>query len=182
MQVGVGVKGGTEVIVAAVRTHLGLHPGHAVASDDKKNGFNTMWRRAIFAGLRRWFPELIPAVRLWYARRGRLYTFGKPATGPDDEAYYSEEGCAQGDPLGPFLWSIGYHWSLLRQQAAHPDTLIFAYLDDTYASDEPAEAVACMDTGALVTLEDCNVASNLSKQCVWSPGGAAALAPLAARE
>ena len=89
--------------MAAVRTHLGLHPGHAVASDDKKNGFNTMWRRAIFAGLRRWFPELIPAVRLWYARRGRLYTFGKPATGPDDEAYYSEEGCAQGDPLGPFL-------------------------------------------------------------------------------
>ena len=53
-------------------------------------------------------------------------------------------------------------WSLLRQQAAHPDTLIFAYLDDTYASDEPAEAVACMDTGAVVTLEDCNVASNLS--------------------
>ena len=88
MQVGVGVKGGAEVIVAAVRTYLGLHPGvpgHAVASDDKKNGFNTMWRRAIFAGLRRWWPELIPAVRLWYARRGRLSTFGKPATGPDEE-------------------------------------------------------------------------------------------------
>jgi hypothetical protein len=35
-----------------------------------------------------------------------------------------------------------------------------------------------MDTGAV---EDCNVASNLSKRCVWPPGGAAALAPLAAR-
>jgi hypothetical protein len=55
-----------------------------------------MSRRAIFAGLRRWWPpELIPAVRLWYARRGRLFTFGKPATGPDGEAYYSEEGCAR---------------------------------------------------------------------------------------
>ena len=85
--------------MAAVRTYLGLHPGHAVASDDKKNGFNTMWRRAIFAGLRRWWPELIPAIRLWYTRRGRLSTFGKPATGPDEEANYSEEGCAQGDPL-----------------------------------------------------------------------------------
>ena len=78
-------------------------PGHAVASDDKKIGFNTMSRRAIFAGLRRWWPELIPAVRLWYARRGRLFTFGKPATGPDAEAYYSEEGCARrvtrSDPL-----------------------------------------------------------------------------------
>ena len=38
-----------------------------------------------------------------HARRGRLFIFGKPATGPDGEAYYSEEGCAQGDPLGPFL-------------------------------------------------------------------------------
>ena len=63
-QLGVGVKGGAEMIIAGVRTHLGLNPGHAVASDDKKNGFNTMWRRAIFRGLRRWFPELIPTVRL----------------------------------------------------------------------------------------------------------------------
>ena len=95
--------------------------------------------------------------------------------------YYSEEGCAQGDPLGPFLWAIGYHEALLRQQAAHPDTLIYAYLDDTYACDEPLQAVACMDTGAAVTLEMCNVASNTKKQCVWSPGGAAALAVLAPR-
>ena len=180
-QLGVGVKGGAEMIIASVRTHLGLNPGHAVASDDKRNGFNTMWRRAIFRGLRRWFPELIPTVRLWYARRGCLFTFGSLATDRDDRVYYSEEGCAQGDPLGPFLWAIGYHEALLRQQAAHPDTLISAYLDDTYACDEPLQAVACMDTGAAVTLELCNVASNTKKQCVWSPGGEAALAVLAPR-
>ena len=147
----------------------------------KKNGFNTMWRRAIFRGLRRWFPELIPAVRLWYARRGHLFTFGAFATDRDGNGYFSEEGCAQGDPFGPFLWSIGYHWALLQQQAAHPDTLIYAYLDDTYALDEPAAAVACMDTGAAVTLATCNVASNTKKQCVWSPGGAAALVALRPR-
>ena len=45
------------------------------------------------------------------------------------------------------------------------------YLDDTYCLDAPAAAVACMDTGARVTEADCRVASNLSKQCVWSPGG-----------
>ena len=45
-----------------------------------------------------------------------------------------------------------------------------------------------MDTGARgarararITEADCRVASNLSKQCVWSPGGAAALAPLSSR-
>ena len=59
-----------------------------------------------------------------------------------------------------------FHEALLRQQAAHPDTLIYAYLDDTYACDEPLQAVACMDTGAAVTLEMCNVASNTKKQCV----------------
>ena len=58
-----------------------------------------MWRRSIFRGLRRWFPELIPTVRLWYARRGCLFTFGSLATDRDDRVYYSEEGCAQGDPL-----------------------------------------------------------------------------------
>ena len=180
-QLGVGVKGGAEIIVAGTRVHLGMNPGHAVASDDKKNGFNTMSRRAIFRGLRRWFPELIPTVRLWYARRGNLFTFGELATDADGRAYYSEEGCAQGDPLGPFLWSIGYHEALLEQQAHHPDTLVYAYLDDTYALDAPAEAAACMDTGAQVTLAVCNVSSNLSKQCIWSPGGAQALAPLAPR-
>ena len=111
--------------------------------------------------------------------RGEGYAL---ATDADGKVYYSEEGCAQGDPLGPFLWSIGYHyWSLLQQQAAHPDTLLYAYLDDTYCLDAPAAAVACMDTGARVTEADCRVASNLSKQCVWSPGGAAALAPLSSR-
>ena len=38
-----------------------------------------------------------------------------------------------------------------------------------------------MDMGARVTAAACRVASNLSKQCVWSPGGAAALAPLSSR-
>ena len=36
-------QGGAEFIVAGVRTHLGLHPDHAVASDDKKNGFNSIY-------------------------------------------------------------------------------------------------------------------------------------------
>ena len=58
------------------------------------------------------------------------------------------KGCQRGTDTNDTLWNVGYHWSLLRQQA-HPDTLLLAYLNDTYASDEPAEAVACMDTGAV---------------------------------
>ena len=47
-QLGVGTKGGAEIIVAGVRTHLGLHPDHAVASDDKKNGFNSIYLSRIW--------------------------------------------------------------------------------------------------------------------------------------
>ena len=36
------------------------------------------------------------------------------------------EGCAQGGPLGPFLFAIGYHWTLLEMQVRNPSALILA--------------------------------------------------------
>ena len=51
-------------IVASVRTILEQHPEWAVLSDDKTNGFNCISRRSIMAGLRRWFPDLIPTFSL----------------------------------------------------------------------------------------------------------------------
>ena len=39
LQVGVGLAGGAEVAVQLLSEHLRRNPGHAVASDDKKNGF-----------------------------------------------------------------------------------------------------------------------------------------------
>ena len=102
----------------------------------KINGFNCVSRRAIYGGLRRWFPELIPTFRKFYARRGSLYTIGpegkRLAVDEEGVPYYSAEGCSQGDPLGPFFFAIGYHESLLATQAAHPDITILCYLDDTY--------------------------------------------------
>ena len=54
-------------------------------------------------------------------------------------------------------------------QAAHPTSLIMAYLDDNYTFDEPLEAYACMLTGSRVTEEEAGVASNMDKQEVYSP-------------
>jgi hypothetical protein len=213
LQLGVGLPGGAEIIIAAARAHLAQHPGHAICSDDKGNGFNRISRKAIFAGLRRWFPDLIPAVRLWYRHPRRLFVRSSNSSSGSDggggssgsgnrgnggggsgggkdgggggvtiggweeavdeqgNVYCSAEGCAQGDALGPFLWSIGYHWSLLQMQAAHPTALIMAYLDDTYTLDEPLESYACMLTGATVTEREAGVASNVGKQEVYSPSG-----------
>ena len=49
--------------------------------------------------------------------------------------------------------------------------MICAYLDDTYAMDEPLEAYACMQTGAATAERLTKVKSNLGKQEIYSPEG-----------
>ena len=51
-------------------------PHWALAQDDKKNGFNSISRKSIFAGLKRWFPQLLPTARLFYSEPSALYTAG----------------------------------------------------------------------------------------------------------
>ena len=171
LQLGVGLAGGAEIGIATLRLHLEMNPTHAVCSDDKRNGFNAISRKATFAGLRRWFPRLVPTARLWYSRRRRLFVNSQLAVDEDGNLFFSEEGCAQGDPLGPFLWSVGYHQVLLETQARNPTALIVAYLDDTYQADVPKKALECMLTGTEQSEAVCNVSSNLAKQEVWSPEG-----------
>ena len=62
----------------AITLLLELHPEWAVLSDDKRNGFNALARTAMFRGVRRWFPALIPVVRQSYARDGGLLTRERP--------------------------------------------------------------------------------------------------------
>ena len=127
--------------------------------------------RAIEQGLRRWYPELLPTFRLFYARTGRLFTISKEgrllAVDSSGALYGSTEGCSQGDPLGPFYWAVGYHETLLETQARHPDTCVWAYLDDTYYGNEPAKGLAAMRTGGSICPQLCGVQSNLKKQEVY---------------
>ena len=53
---------------------------------------------------------------------------GRPGHDSEHDEFFSLEGCQQGDPLGPFLWAIGYHRSLLLTQARHPTALVVAYV------------------------------------------------------
>ena len=181
LQVGVGIKGGAEIAIATVRVALQRRPDWAVLSDDKTNGFNSISRESIFRGLRRWFPELIPTARLFYARQAALLYVGRDgrqlATDERDAAFYSAEGCTQGDSLGPFLFAIGYHSALLEAQAAHPDSTIIAYLDDTYHLDVPAAALACMRTAETCSLDLCTIASNRTKQEAFTEAGDLSMLP-----
>ena len=80
LQLGVGVKGGAEILIASIRLALEQKPHWALFSDDKKNGYNALSREAMLRGVRRWFPSLLPTVRQFYARDGGLYTRERPRT------------------------------------------------------------------------------------------------------
>jgi hypothetical protein len=56
LQLGCGVAGGAEIAIAAVRLLLEERGDWAVLSDDKRNGYNALWREAIFRGVRRFYP------------------------------------------------------------------------------------------------------------------------------
>jgi hypothetical protein len=178
LQLGCGVAGGPEIIVKMVRVALENNPEYAILSDDKVNGYNTLSREAILRGVERFFPELLPTVEMWYCRKGGLYYRGMqaPARAVDGDGvpFFSSEGCTQGDPLGPILWCLAYHATLLDLQARYPDCLILCYLDDTYYLQVPEQALACMRAGtelAEATADEggCGVTSNLGKQEVYSP-------------
>ena len=75
LNLGCGVKGGAEILIASVRTILEQRKDWAVLvlSDDKTNGFNCISRKSIMAGLRRWFPELVPTFSLFYSHAAHLF-------------------------------------------------------------------------------------------------------------
>jgi hypothetical protein len=177
LQLGCATEGGAEIAIKITRLLLEANPDWAVLSDDKTNGYNTLQREAILRGVREFFPKLLPTVEMWYCRHGGLYyrhSLGiAAATDGDDVAFYSAEGCTQGDPLGPLLWCLAYHTSLVELQARHPDAVILCYLDDTYVLQVPAAALQCMQDGADITAADagdggCGVLSNQSKQEVFA--------------
>ena len=91
LQLGCGTGGGAEIAIAMIRLQLELNPKWAVLSDDKRNGYNALWREAIFRGVREYFPELLPTVRMFYARDGGLYTKERPRTSAEVEAAGEED-------------------------------------------------------------------------------------------
>ena len=90
--------------------------------------------------------------------------------------YFSSEGCTQGDPLGPFLFTIGYFTigscSRCRRCTPAPPSSALLYLDDTCYIDVPAEGLAALRDDEVVSEKGCGVRSNRVKQEVF--GGAVA--------
>ena len=137
--------------------HRSGSPDHALAKLDLENAFNRVERQFILESVREYMPALTPWVDWTYGAPTRLQ-FGS-------HGLESQRGVQQGDPPGPFLFSLVVHrcWSRVRQMGLH-DGLDFAvfYLDDCMLGGTEA-AVACTAQALAAEFQRVGLDLNLSK-------------------
>ena len=125
-QVGVGIKGGCEAAIRAVSLMLaefGDNPSMVMLKVDFENAFNGVDRAEFIKEVRRLFPELARWVEWCYSRAPFLWWNGNELR--------SRGGVQQGDPLGPFLFSLVLHSLVLKIKEECPDLkLNIWFLDD----------------------------------------------------
>ena len=129
-QLGVGVKGGVEAAVHAARRFISnLEAGDVMAKIDFTNAFNTIRRDSMLEAVRYSLPSIYNFCKLSYGSNSWLNFKGTKII--------SQEGCQQGDPLGPLLFSVAIHSIVLSLSS----DLVLGYLDDLTLGG-PSETVA----------------------------------------
>ena len=118
IQLGYGVRGGSEVAVHAARCFLSNMEDHqAVVKLDFTNAFNSIRRDCMLEAVEK-CPSLYSLVHSAYASPYNLLW--------EDRIISSVEGVQQGDPLGPLLFCL-----VLHQRGLHlRSDLKVLYLDD----------------------------------------------------
>jgi hypothetical protein len=162
-QLGVAVAGGVEAIPHAIRIALAADPSLLVLQLDFRNAFNTVDRNVIYQQLEQHFPHLIPYFLSHYGVPSRLAENGGTAL------LWSETGVQQGDPLGPFFFSLALQ--AVRGGAVPLKLLLdLAYLDDIVLCGSAADVAQRLAhiVSTLAELE-CGLELNLAKCVLWSP-------------
>ena len=123
-----GLALGTEVGLTTVRQWCDRHkenPSSILAKVDFTNAFNCVDRQVFLEQCRHHFPGLSNWAEWCYQSPSNLF-FGR-------DIIASERGVQQGDPLGPFLFSLALQPLLNRVNVGRSDDglqLAFSYLDD----------------------------------------------------
>ena len=132
VQLGVGVQGGCEAAVHALREYIDddRSQGHVVVKLDMKNAFNSVRRDRV--------------LEVCYSRAKSLYhlvnmAYGKPTNLLfGDDIIASSTGVQQGDPLGPLLFALAV--DDIARGVVSP--LNMWYLDDATIGGPPGTVLA----------------------------------------
>ena len=138
VQFGVGIPGGCELMVSAIKLYLEANPNHIDISCDAKNAFNTWDRKKMWSVLQRHFPSIYSFVKLMYGDSSEIL-FHEPGIGLS--SILNSIGSRQGCSLGSFLYCLSIHTYLLTLRSEYPDLLILAYCDDVHILGEPELAI-----------------------------------------
>jgi hypothetical protein len=128
VQVGVAYRGGAEHVVHSMRNIIHRHwntPHHdfMVLKVDFRNAFNVVSRSAMLEQVVALFPDLYAWVHWCYGDSSLLFY--------NDKSVRSCVGVQQGDPLGPFLFSLVLHRISCMIGAELPHLSLHKwYLDD----------------------------------------------------
>ena len=130
-QLGLGTRGGCEAAVHATRRFItDMPPSHVIAKLDFSNAFNNVHRNAMLFAVADSVPKIYRFCHLAYDKTTHLKF--------DDSIILSQEGCQQGDPLGPTLFCLAVHQLLL----ACKSPLKIAYMDDITLGGPSADVAA----------------------------------------
>ena len=133
-QYGIGVKGGAELMIHAIRSHLELNPNHVAISCDARNAFNSVSRHAMWSTIDQHFPTLSHILRFSYGIPTQVI-FAEPNSLPTtiDSTVGSRQGCV----FGSLSYCLALHPLLLQLASEYPDLLIISYVDDLHILGDP---------------------------------------------
>ena len=155
-QFGAGIAGGAESVVQGLRIFQALSDQYAVVGIDFSNAFNSVDRDAIAKKVSQHFPLLKTWFTLCYGKPSQLLVHGQPPIS-------SARGVQQGDPLGPFFFSLALQPIL--QAVSSRECCVMAYLDDVHLCGLP-EAVAAAANAIRTESKKIGLQCNINK--CWS--------------
>ncbi|MFN9115078.1 MAG: reverse transcriptase domain-containing protein, partial [Bacteroidota bacterium] len=126
-QFAVGVSSGAEKLAASAKSYLEAGDDRGIVLFDARNGFNEAERQDQMDGLAEHFPWLLDFFWQWYGEPAELWYTLEDGT---VETILSSQGTQQGDPAGPFLFSLGLQRHLAASASHEARPHVTAFMDD----------------------------------------------------
>jgi hypothetical protein len=164
LQLGVGVKGGSQIIGHALRSGITADPECVTVQLDFRNAFNSVHRGPMLEAIAEHEGALLAFATWKYGQSSRLLPVGAPEGTPPIQ---SQDGIRQGDPPGGLYFGLCLQGPLKAVQLSYPAAKPIAYYDDCNLQG-PAEAVIPAFRALRDQCEGIGLHANLAKCGAYS--------------